>query len=95
MKTEGQQAAFEAVDKLGRFVNVMGDSTRINLLIDAMANDHRTIQQGFTRLAVAWLKHLAALPEGQYDGRNEASVKLARKLLKDVDVKFDLFLPLV
>ena len=95
MRTEGQQLAFETVDKLGRFVNVMGDSERVNLLIEAMANDHRTLQQGFTRLALAWLVHLAGLKEGHYDLRNEASVKLAKKLLEGVDVKFDLFLPLI
>jgi len=42
-----------------------------------MENQHRTLQQGFTRLCVAWLKRLAE-PDYHYDDRNKASVRLAR-----------------
>lgn len=61
--------------------------------VEAMAIQHRTHQQGFTTLCLAWLTHLAALEEGkgEYDGRNEASVQVARKILAAVpDAKYGL-----
>jgi len=61
--------------------------------VAAMATQHRTHQQGFTTLCLAWLTHLAALPEGQgaYDQRNEASVQISRKILAAVpDAKYGL-----
>ena len=48
-------------------------------VIAEMAVMHRTHQQNFTRLCVAWLNHLASLKEGQFDMRNEDSVRLAKK----------------
>ena len=48
--------------------------------VEAMAIQHRTHQQGFTTLCLAWLTHLSALEKGkgEYDQRNEASVQVAR-----------------
>lgn len=48
-------------------------------VIAEMSRMHRTHQQNFTRLCVAWLNHLASLQEGQFDMRNEDSVRLAKK----------------
>ena len=42
--------------------------------------EHRTLQQNFTRLCVAWLKHLSETE--YYDLRNQASVEFA-KAIKD------------
>lgn len=51
--------------------------------IKEMANKHRTLQQSFTRLCWEWLKTLSAMYEkGNYDLRNEASCKLANKIVK-------------
>jgi len=33
-------------------------------------------------MVVAWIEHLARLKAGEYDVRNEASVKFARELVK-------------
>lgn len=46
--------------------------------------EHRTIQQNFTRLCVAWLVELAK-PEARFDLRNDASVKLAREFVMKVE----------
>ncbi len=42
----------------------------------AMEREHRTLQQGFTRLCAAWFLY-AAQPEYRADLRNEATHKLA------------------
>ena len=41
-----------------------------------MSHEHRTLQQNFTRLCIAWLKQLSETE--YYDLRNEASVKFAQ-----------------
>lgn len=51
------------------------------LFVEEMAGEHRTLQQGMTGMMLAWFAHLAALPEGHYDARNEAAVRVARKVV--------------
>lgn len=77
---------------LTKFLNVMNDDSRFELLVSALGREHRTLQQKVTRLAVNWLESLAELPENRVDPRNEASVKLAKKLLDGTD-KYDRCLP--
>ena len=48
--------------------------------IEDAANKHRTLQQCFIKLCVAWLEHLATLKEYQYDARNQDSVELAKAI---------------
>lgn len=50
--------------------------------VDAMLNEHRTIQQNFTRLVADYLAKLAE--EGRFDARNEASVEFAKKVQERV-----------
>jgi predicted metal-dependent hydrolase len=50
--------------------------------IATMAHDHRTLQQTFTMLCLAWLRHLASLTDRDYDLRNEASVLLAKEIVE-------------
>jgi len=47
-------------------------------LAKSMANDHPTLQQSFMRMVVQFIEKMA--DKQYYDGRNEASVKLAKKL---------------
>lgn len=68
---------------LNSFVNNM--SCPMDMLIERMSRAHRTIQQNYTGFALAWLQHLAKLPEGHYDLRNEASVKLAKEIMEKVE----------
>lgn len=93
-ENEDREKARELVEKVSRFGNVMCGEDRVKFFIEAMHNEHRTLQQSFTGLVLAWLKHLAALPENHYDLRNKASVEIARKLVGNLD-KFDLHLPLI
>lgn len=69
---EGKEVARQIADYLN------GHNAKEVVL--GMAQEHRTLQQAFTGLCVQWLEHCAALRDGQFDGRNQASVELARKL---------------
>jgi len=62
---------------------------RLNLdipaLIEVLSFEHRTLQQGITRFAVAWLEKMAeAHDNGDYDMRNEASVKVGKEFVENV-----------
>jgi len=83
--------AKEVVDKVADFLNTFGDSKRINEFVKEMENQHRTLQQSFTRLCVAWLKRLAE-PGYHYDDRNKASVRLAEFLKDKLE---EAYLPLI
>ena len=60
---------------------------------DAMCRQHRTLQQSFTRLCIAWLATCAS-DDYRYDGRNEASHEVAKALINSQDADF-LGLPFV
>lgn len=68
--------AEQAARAVSDFVNNM--SHKNSDFVEAMAREHRTLQQSFTGLCLAWLAHLAQLGEGEFDGRNEASVQRAK-----------------
>ena len=58
-------------------------------IAQAMLGEHRTLQQNFTRLCKEWL--IAVGESEWYDGRNEASHELGKKLapiLKDTCLPF-------
>jgi hypothetical protein len=78
----------EAVGTISSFVNNMGvDYEEFARL---MGNEHRTLQQNFTKLCVAWLKYLSEVE--YYDLRNEGSVKFAQSIK---DKLTDAQLPLI
>lgn len=52
-------------------------------LAEKMANEHPTLQQNFMRMCKAFIKKMAE--KKYYDGRNESSVLLARKLSEEID----------
>ena len=52
-------------------------------LAKSMANDHPTLQQSFMRMVVKFIEKMA--DKSYYDGRNEASVKLAKELKPIID----------
>lgn len=60
---------------------------------DAMCRQHRTLQQNFTRLCIAWLATCAS-DDYRYDGRNEASHEVAKALINSQGADF-LGLPFV
>ena len=82
----------EVVRILSDYVNVgMGGPANF---AEALGKEHRTIQQGVTRLFVAWMKKLHESAGGNYDARNEASVMLARAMFENIDPE-KLHLPLI
>lgn len=86
--------AEEVVKTLSDFVNCHSTPDFAEV-IKLMSWEHRTLQQQMTQVCVMWLKHLATLEENDgYDLRNEASVKLAKRLLSEVEEN-DLYLPLI
>lgn len=46
---------------------------------EAMSEKHKTLQQNFTRLCVEWLR-LCGSENYLYDGRNEASHEIGKKV---------------
>lgn len=58
------------------------------------SKEHRTLQQSFTRLCVAWIKTCAS-PDYKYDDRNEASHELGVKISAQTDGFMDISLPFI
>lgn len=75
-----RQEITDAVEALSRIAN---RSLSPAIFVEAMSREHRTLQQSMTGLMLAWFKHLAN--ETHYDLRNEASVRMARKVMEVVD----------
>jgi hypothetical protein len=71
--------AKELTSEITTFLNTYGDkSPEFN---KAMSNEHRTLQQTFTRLCLAWIEHVAS-DEYRTDGRNEASKNTCKAILE-------------
>lgn len=49
-----------------------------------MQREHRTLQQSFTRLCLAWIKFVAS-SKYQFDGRNEAAHEMCKGLLESAE----------
>jgi hypothetical protein len=80
----------ELAEKVTDFVNG-GDRRDVAEFVKEMSYQHRTLQQMFTGICLAWLNHLSKLEEHQYDLRNEASVKTAKKIKAAVpDIEYGL-----
>lgn len=71
----------EMAQQITQYVNNL--SFNPDEFVDEMSKQHRTLQQRYTLLCVAWLKKLADTE--YYDGRNEASVKFAKSIKKELD----------
>lgn len=54
--------------------------------VQFMNREHRTLQQSFTRLCVAWLRNCGS-DDYQYDGRNEASHDIGKAVSAAVENK--------
>jgi hypothetical protein len=92
MNTEFDEA-HHLVDLLTRFVNRSGSAKEF---VANMACEHRTLQQGFTRLVVEWIEHLSTLDgPGNYDMRNAASVMLAKQIVATPGWERVKYLPLI
>ena len=69
-------------EELAKLVNSY--SLNCTAVAKEMTREHRTLQQSFTRLCVAWLKECAK-DTYSYDGRNEATHFVAKKLVAALD----------
>lgn len=77
----------ELAKKCANTINTMHNDRpgAYTTFVKTMAQQHRTNQQSFTRLVVAWLLELAKMGEDDYyDERNEDSVKMAMDIKKKV-----------
>jgi hypothetical protein len=84
-KSEAYQAgairAIAAAQSLSNSVNEMGFD--YETFAQVLASDHRTLQQNSMRAFIAFCQELAKSYETDfYDGRNEASCKLAAEIVK-------------
>ena len=71
----------DAKELTNEVTNYLNSFTQKNdVFVKAMSSEHRTLQQKFTKLAMAWLEHCAS-DEYYYDGRNEASHKISKGLI--------------
>lgn len=95
IKERTQQEADELGRKLSDFVNTFNDAEVAEALGRAVRNQHRTLQQNTMRFVISLLQGWARdLEENRYDARNEATVRLAKKLLEGHD-RYDLLLPTI
>lgn len=65
-------------DAIDGFVNDFGFADE--LVAETMANNHPTLQQSFMRLCIKFIKKMSE--KKYWDGRNEASVKTAQKIME-------------
>ena len=66
----------DIVEEISNYVNSY--SSDYKEFARLMSYEHRTLQQNFTKLCIAWLKELSETES--YDLRNEASVKFAQSI---------------
>ena len=71
----------DAVNVLSDAVNIMGGYNTPKTFVECMNKQHRTLQQGMTRLFLEWFKYLSILEDGCYDARNEQSVRIAKSII--------------
>lgn len=74
-----KERAEQIVDEITNFVNTM--SLDPSEFIAAMAKEHRTLQQSFTKLCIQWLEYVAS-DDYRHDPRNEASHEIAKKMIE-------------
>lgn len=82
-----------AVDAVLRAINDMGFEPEP--FVNEMKKAHRTLQQSFTVLCLAWLNHLAELKNHEFDLRNEWSVDIAKQLKERVPDAFGVRAPFI
>jgi hypothetical protein len=70
----------EFADQITTKLNTYGFSQKD--FNEAMSTEHRTLQQNFTRMCLGWIEHMAETDLRFTDHRNEASVKISKKLIE-------------
>lgn len=79
--TEEKNGVFLA-EQIMRMLNMFGGGHANEAFMNHMTTNHRTLQQRFTAFCFVWIKICAEKEKSKdYDLRNEASVKLCRKIV--------------
>lgn len=66
-------------EHIGNDINTYNfDNKKFN---EKMSREHRTLQQQFTSICLAWIEHVGS-SEYQYDGRNEYSHKQCKNIVQ-------------
>ena len=71
--------AKEVVNNVTDYLNSFGNKNKE--FIQEMNREHRTLQQNFTKLCMAWLENCAS-EEYRFDGRNEASHNVSKEMVE-------------
>ena len=79
MSTATQTQAKEVVNNVTNYLNSFSNKNKE--FIAEMNREHRTLQQSFTKLCLEWLENCAS-EEYNFDGRNEASHKIANVMVE-------------
>jgi hypothetical protein len=66
---------------LSDYANVISGDGALTLATVLTRMTHRTLQQSIMALMLTTINAWAALPESQYDARNEFTVKLAKQII--------------
>ena len=82
--------AKETVETVTDYLNSF--SSKEKEFIEEMNREHRTLQQSFTKLCLAWLENCAN-EEYRFDGRNEASHTVSKELVENFKWNKDGFKP--
>ncbi len=77
------------------FVNCHDKEEMANFVAQVTTRTHRTLQQKIMGLFVKTIEAWAETKENWYDQRNEATIKLARKMIAATGDKYDRCLPLI
>ena len=77
----------DLADRISDYLNTFSSDSYADTLVDRMARTHRTLQQSFTMFVCKWLEH-AASEDYRFDGRNEASHKVAQDMIEGFKAKF-------
>lgn len=92
MKNHGELAE-QAAKNLADSLNSFGNGPEIEIFVETMLKEHRTLQQSSFKAILRLIQRWAELESsGRYDGRNEFTVKTCRKLIETLekeDVIFD------
>lgn len=95
MKTQHGRdlTGYELAQIVDEFCNSAGDKHYADFAEQVIARTHRTLQQKIMGLMVRTIEAWADTPH--YDARNEATVELARKIVKATGDKYDRSLPFI
>jgi hypothetical protein len=75
------EVAKKLTNDITDYLNTFNDREKSDSFNKAMSNEHRTLQQNFTRLALRWIEHVAS-DNYQTDPRNESSKHICKQLLE-------------